>query len=165
MGTKAHEHQEGPLAPPLAEEGTQDNYMSWAGHCRECLTIWKRGHRLFCGNFLLPRGNYPPCRSVRCGTCYKESPNNNFPRLDHQQSGSDLEVDLAYMQGRYRCARNGDHLMGVPFECDLCLFCNVVSRDPDESNQRDEFMLTAIRRVLLDVIWARELNTVASNWS
>ena len=45
------------------------------------------------------------------------------------------------------------------------MFCNVVSRDPDESNQRDEFMLTAIRRVLLDVIWARELNTVASNWS
>jgi hypothetical protein len=55
--------------------------------------------------------------------------------------------------------------MGVPFECDLCSFRNVVGRDPDESNQKDEFTLTAIRRVLLDVMWAREPDTVASNWS
>ena len=42
--------------------------------------------------------------------------------------------------------------MGVPFECDLCSFRNVVGRDPDKSNQKDEFTLTAIRRVLLDVM-------------
>jgi len=54
--------------------------------------------------------------------------------------------------------------MGVPFECDLCSFRNVVGRDPD-TNGRDEFTLTAIRRVLLDVMWAREPDTVASNWS
>jgi hypothetical protein len=42
--------------------------------------------------------------------------------------------------------------MGVPFECDLCSFRNVVGRDPDESNQKDKFTLTAIRRVLLDVM-------------
>ncbi len=53
----------------------------------------------------------------------------------------------------------------MPFECDLCSFQNVVGRDPDESNQKDEFTLTAIRRVLLDVMWARESDTVASNWS
>ncbi len=57
--------------------------------------------------------------------------------------------------------------MGVPFECDLCSFRNVVGRDPDVTDARDEFTLTAIRRVLLllDVMWAREPNTVASNWS
>ena len=55
--------------------------------------------------------------------------------------------------------------MGVPFECDSCSFRNVVGRNPDESNQKDEFTLTAIRRVLLDVMWAREPDTVASNWS
>ena len=54
--------------------------------------------------------------------------------------------------------------MGVPFECDLCSFRNVVGRDPDPSNRRDEFTLTAIKRVLLDVMWAREPGTVASNW-
>ena len=161
----APEELEEPPALPPSEEGTQDNYMSWTGHCRECSTIRRRGHGLFCGNFLLPRGDYPPCRSVWCGKCYRESPNDNFPRLDHLQSGSDLEVDATYMQNWYRWARNGDHLMGVPFECDLCSFRNVVGWDPDESNQKDEFTLTAIRRVLLDVMWAREPDTVASNWS
>jgi hypothetical protein len=72
---------------------------------------------------------------------------------------------LVYTQDWYHCARNGDHLMGVPFECDLCLFHNIVGRDPDKSNQRDKFTLTAIRCVLLDVMWAREPDTVASNWS
>ena len=87
------------------------------------------------------------------------SPNDNFLRPDHLQSGSDLEVDATYTQNQYRWARNGDHLMGVPFECDLCSFRNVVGWDPDESNQKDEFTLTAIWRVLLDVMWAREPDT------
>ncbi len=51
-----------------------------------------------------------------------ELPNINFPRLDHLQNGSDLEVDLAYTQNRYRSGRDDNHLMGVPFEYDLCSF-------------------------------------------
>jgi hypothetical protein len=125
--------------------------MSWTGQCQECLTTWKRGHCLFWANFLLARGNYPPRRSVWCGTCYRELLNNNFPRLDHLQSGSDLEVDLAYTQNRYWCGQDGDHLMGMPFECNLCSFWNVVGRDPDGANKQDECTLTAIRRMLLDV--------------
>ena len=70
--------------------------MLCTGHCLKCSAIQKRGHGLFCGNFLLARGYYPPCRSVWCGGCYRESPDNNFPMLDHMQSGSDLEVDAAY---------------------------------------------------------------------
>ncbi len=41
----------------------------------------------------------------------------------------------------------------------------MVGRDPDITDERDKFTLTAIRRVILGVMWARELNTVASNWS
>jgi hypothetical protein len=55
--------------------------------------------------------------------------------------------------------------MGVPFEYNLCSFQNVVGMDPDDTDAQDKFSLTAIRRVLLDVMWARELNTAASNWS
>ena len=139
--------------------------MTWTGHCLECSTIRKQGHGLFCGNFLLARGSYPPCGSVWCGKCYKESRNDHFPRLNNNQNGSDLEVDAAYTQNLYRCGRDGDHLMGVPFECDLCSFRNVVGRDPVVTDGRDEFTLTAIRRVLLDVMWAREPDTVTSNWS
>lgn len=91
--------------------------------------------------------------------------NDNFPRLDDLQNGSDLEVDFAYTKNRYCCARNGDHLMGVPFECDLCSFRNTVGRDPVKGDDRDDFTLMAIRRVLLDTMWAREPDTVTSNWS
>jgi hypothetical protein len=128
--------------------------MSWTDQCQQCLMTRKQGHGLFCGNFLLAWGNYPPCRIVWCGACYRESPNNNFPRLDHLQSGSDMEVYLAYTQNRYWCGQDGDHLMGVPFKCNLCSFWNMVGRDPDRANKRDEFTLRAIRRMLLDVMWA-----------
>jgi len=55
--------------------------------------------------------------------------------------------------------------MGVPFECDLCSFRNVCGRDPVFGNYRDQFTLTSIRRVQLDVMWARESHTVATNWA
>jgi hypothetical protein len=55
--------------------------------------------------------------------------------------------------------------MGVPFKCNLCSFWNMVRRDPDSANKQDEFTLMAIRRMLLDVMWAPKPNTVALNWS
>ena len=55
--------------------------------------------------------------------------------------------------------------MGVPFECDLCSFRNVSGRQPVFGNRRDQFTLTCIRRVQLNVMWAREPHTVSSNWS
>ena len=64
---------------------------------------------------------------------------------------------------RYWCGRNGEHLMGVPFECNLCSFRNVCGRDPLLGNHRDQFMLTSIRRVQLVVMWARESH--ATNWA
>jgi hypothetical protein len=55
--------------------------------------------------------------------------------------------------------------MGVPFECDLCSFRNVCGRQPEFNNKRDQFTLTTICRAQLDVMWAREPHTVATNWA
>jgi hypothetical protein len=55
--------------------------------------------------------------------------------------------------------------MGVPFECNLCSFRNVCGRHPVFMNKKDQYTLTCIRRVQLDVMWAREPHTVASNWA
>ena len=55
--------------------------------------------------------------------------------------------------------------MGVPFECDLCSFRNVCGRQPLIGNRKDQYILTCIRRVQLDVMWAREPHTVSSNWA
>ena len=71
-------------------------------------------------------------------------------------NGSNLDLGMQESHDRYRCGRNGDHLMGVPpFECDLCSFQNVTERDPVLGDCNDHFTLVAIRRVLLDVMWAR----------
>jgi hypothetical protein len=55
--------------------------------------------------------------------------------------------------------------MGVSFECDLCSFRNVEGQDPVLGNHNDHFMLVSIQRVLIDVMWAREPDTVAGNWA
>ena len=107
---------------------TQQNYMSWMGACICCGKIRRAGHGLFCSNYLLGRAPFQPCRNVWCGKCYKEAINYPFPRLDQKGVGnkSDLMgLDDDHTLSRYRCGRDGDHIMGVPFECDLCSFRNV----------------------------------------
>jgi hypothetical protein len=64
-------------------------------------------------------------------------------------NGSDLELDMPETYDHYHSRRNGDHLMGVPFECDLCSFQNVTGRDPVLGDHNDYFTLIAIRRVYL----------------
>lgn len=64
---------------------------------------------------------------------------------------------------RYRRGRNGDHIMGVPFSCELCHFRNVNLRDPLLDSSKDVYTLTAMRRANIDVCWAREPSTVRAN--
>ena len=63
----------------------------------------------------------------------------------------------------YQKARDGDHLMGVPFECDLCHYRNMRKKDPDFGNSRDVYLLMVIRRANLDACWARASSTVSGN--
>ena len=120
---------------------------------------------LFCSNFLRNRGPFPPCLSVWCGKCYQAHPEDPFPvqvRLDDEEK-EDLETEERLDQ-RYRTGRDGDHLMGIPFECDLCHFRNVMERDPVQGNSKDDFTLLAIRRGSLDAMWSRETSTVSGNF-
>ncbi len=55
-----------------------------------------------------------------------------------------MGLDDDHTLSRYRCGRDGDHLMGVPFECDLCSFRNVSGRDPEFGNRKDLFTLIAM---------------------
>ena len=58
----------------------------------------------------------------------------------------------------------GNHTMGVPVECNLCLFWNVCGRDPVWKDPNDQFTLMAIQGVNLDVMREGEPNTVGTNW-
>jgi hypothetical protein len=167
MGSELNRHFEED-SRARARPMTQGNFMSWTGTCVKCGMMRRAGHGLFFSNFLLGRATFPPCRNVWYGECYREASDNCFPRLDDNgegQNATDLEIEVSTMLNRYCCERNGDHLMGVPFECDLCSFRNVCGRDPVFGNYRDQFTLTSICRVQLDVMWARESHTVATNWA
>ena len=75
----------------------------------------------------------------------------------------DLEMEER-LNKRFRIAIDGDHLMGIPFECDLCQFRNVNERDPIYGNTRDNYTLLCIRRAILDAFWSLENSTVLGNF-
>ena len=58
--------------------------------------------------------------------------------------------------------RDGDHLL-VPFECDLCIFRKLKSRNPMAANIPDSLLLACIRRMNLDACWSRAKSTALSN--
>ena len=63
---------------------------------------------------------------------------------------------------RFESARNGDDLL-VSFECDVCIFRKLYSRDSNPSDHQDVFALSCIRRINLDAFWSRARATVESN--
>ena len=84
--------------------------------------------------------------SVWCGDCYRESPTDPFPRLQTVEAEDESEVLLEETDlERHRHGRNGDHLMGVPFECDLCHFRNMNKRDPVWESPKDMATMEVIR--------------------
>ena len=150
-----------------SKEMTQGNSMTWMGTCNACGKMRRAGHGLFCSNYWLGGEGFHPCRNVWCGGCYWEAIRDPFLRLDDNDKAneSDLDLDTIESNQRYRYGRNRDHLMGVPFECNLCSFRNVTGQDPVLGDHNDHFTLVAIRRVSLDVMWAREPDTVTGNWA
>jgi hypothetical protein len=72
------------------------------------------------------------------------------------------EIDKAD-EDRYILGRDGDHLMGIPFQCDLCHFRNMTGRNPIFHHKKDEYTMLCVRRANLDAMWAREPGTVKSN--
>ena len=56
-------------------------------------------------------------------------PLDTFPVQKTQDEEEDLETEER-LKHRFRCGMNGDHLMGIPFECDLCHFRNLNGFDP-----------------------------------
>ena len=64
-------------------------------------------------------------------------------------------------KSRYCVGMDGAHLI-VPFQCDLCVFRTLFNRNPT-STKGDAENLSIIRRMNLDLIWAREPSTVYKN--
>ena len=70
-------------------------------------------------------------------------------------------VDDPSERERFKSARNGDNYL-CPFQCDLCQFRNLYSRDP-MATLEDKRTLCYIRRAVLDGFWGRASGTVQGN--
>lgn len=143
------------------------NFMTWRGLCLVCGKVLRHGTGIFCGNFLRSRGRFRPCLAAWCGDCYMEHPQDPFPvqrSLVDEEEEEDLVTEDRTGE-RFRHGRNGDHIMGIPFECDLCHFRNVNLRNPVWESSRDAWTLLVIRRANLDAMWSRETSTVSNNLS
>ena len=69
-----------------------------------------------------------PCYAVWCGECYLPHQEDPFLVQTSLAAGDNKSEDLEIeelLKKRLRIARDGDHLMVIPFECDLCQFRNV----------------------------------------
>lgn len=65
-------------------------------------------------------------------------------------------------KNRFVEGRNGDHLM-CPYQCDCSHFRNMMGRDPVPERAQDIRIQIAVRRAILDSLWAREPSTVNKN--
>jgi hypothetical protein len=113
---------------------------------------------VFCSNFLTSCTPWPACLQVRCGTCYTPHPLDKFYQ-NRPADEAGFEWRPRTDATRHRVARPGDHLL-VPFQCDLCSFRNICSRNPAADSPQDTFLLCCIHRANLDAVWGREPSTV-----
>ena len=113
---------------------------------------------------MVGREGFPPCGNAWCGPDYREAIDDPYPRYIHLEGSEDTDLLLTDKEvEKFRCGVEGAHLMGVPFECELCHFRNIMRRDPIHGSVKDARTLAGIRRVNLDVIGAREPSTIRSN--
>ena len=143
------------------------NFMTWKGQCMECKTPKWSGVVIFYSNLLRLRKTFPPCHTVWYGEYYLPHLEDPFRVQTSISAGDDEIEDLETeerLNKRFRIARDGDHLKGIPFEYDLCQFRNVNERDPIYGKYKDNYNLLRIVRSILDAFWSRETSTVSVNF-
>jgi hypothetical protein len=108
------------------------------------------------------RGSFPLCGNVWCGDCYVPHPNDPFPVQDLPEEEEGIEAELNDDHTNAR-GRDGDHLMGVPFECDFCHFRNVKKQFPILSDPENGYTLLCIWMASLDFCGSCAPRTVKAN--
>jgi hypothetical protein len=108
-----------------------------------------------------------------CGRCYTSDTRNNFHVADPESLFSEEGDEDRFLlagwklnesdRNQYSEARDGDDLL-VSFECDFCVFIKLAGRVyTGASVPSDDYLMSCIRRVILDTFWSRARSTVASN--
>lgn len=140
------------LRPGEDSSMTQNNFMSWKRNCRAYGKMRKLGAGIFCSSFMT-RGAFPHATmsGAEHTTKWAWPTSSLFREIWKKEEYDRLEVapeeELQYQRGR-----DGDHLIGVYFDYDLCHFHNLTMRDPQCDRFADEYELICIWRAILDAM-------------
>ena len=142
-----------------------EKIMTWRDPCHVCKILRRNGAEPFCSNFLKHIVCFSQCLVIWCRSCYQAHPDGPFSVQETlgEEEREDLETD-ELLDRRLETGRDGDHLMGIPFECDLCHSRNVAERDPISGNARENFTLLCIRQACLDAMWSQETIIASGNF-
>lgn len=138
-----------------------DDCCTWRDKCYACGLDTEGGRDLFCGNYNCTRGTYPICLRSWHPRCYED--------LSKRFHINDLENDKGLIWGqskkrnRFLQARKGD-MLSFLFQCEHCWFVNLMKRPASEFTPHDLEVMTYIRRVNLDMFWAKEPQTVSNSF-
>ena len=119
---------------------------------------------MFCSNFLDSQGEFQCCRASWCGRCYQKAPSDNF----HVNKPLDEFGEQMYSEeqdsDRFNVGVNGAHLL-VCFQCDLCIFRNLLAQTNPKPVTSEKECMMVIRRMNLDLVWSGEPSTILNNRS
>ena len=138
-------------------------WSSFDGLCStpNCRKSLKNGSGIYCANYYARRGSFAPCESAWCEKHFTPLGSKPFPiRKLYDEEGEELEQFEE--ETRFHNGRSGDHLM-TPYQCELCHFRNIYSRDPLNCRHSDREALEFFRRASLDAFWSRASSTVRGN--
>ena len=117
---------------------------------------------IFCHNYLSLRLGSIRCRTVSCANCFLDDGGLKFP-INRPASNASVKFKRRISsQDKYLKARNGDWLF-APFQCEDCWFGNIMCRSPRPYSDRDQRVMSLLRRANLDLFWSRETTTIANN--
>ena len=69
------------------QEWEQPGPIPMEGNLQQVLKEGSERCGIFCGNFYVGRGQYPPCQRVWCGVCYVKQPKDDFPKSGKESRG------------------------------------------------------------------------------
>jgi hypothetical protein len=96
-----------------------------------------------------------------CRDCYTVPLGNPFPvKTTVNEDGFD--ASSVEDKKRFVCGRSGDFLM-TPFQCELCHYRNINSRDPQIGDPKAREFNFMCRNVSMNAFWSAETSTVRSN--
>ena len=120
------------------------------------------GGGVFCANFCYIQVVFKAFLKAWCKICYFIPPLDWLPKGGNiVEEGEEEFEEVVEGEGKTLSERrDGDHLMGIPLQCELCHIRNIEGQNLTST---DKGLMILMRRENLDACWGTEPSTVVGN--